>query len=126
MRLVDGSDDSRPANNFAPAPPINARQMWANNRFWMETQNLVTKRWGGKRKQHWQALLAMMKTFAWGLKLVGQYERGVRNAAEIVLREIDLHFPDAAGRRSTASPSCTSPIPTWTACRASTSASSIW
>jgi len=98
MRLVDvdgTSGDSGPAVGFEPPPveAINARQMWANNRFWMETQNLVTRRWGGKRKQHWQALLAMMKTFAWGLKLVGQYERGVRNAAAIALRDSDLHFP---------------------------------
>ena len=95
MRLVDGSSEAtRRGSHFAPAPPINARQMWANNRFWMETQNLVTKRWGGKRKQHWEALLVMMKTFAWGLRRVGQYERGQRNAARIVLRDLDLHFPD--------------------------------
>ena len=78
---------------FDPPPPINARQMWASNRFWMETQNLVTKRYGGKRKQHWQALLFMMKAFERGLKIVGQYERGWQNAAHIVLREIDLVFP---------------------------------
>ncbi len=67
--------------------------MWANNRFWMETQNFVTKRYGGKRMQHWYALLFMMKTFEWGLKHVGQLERGRRNAERIVLREIDLYFP---------------------------------
>jgi predicted MPP superfamily phosphohydrolase len=77
---------------FAPPAPINARQMWANNRFWMETQNLVTKRYGGKRKQHWYALLMMIKTFEWGLKRCGQFERGKGNAARIMLREIDLHF----------------------------------
>jgi predicted MPP superfamily phosphohydrolase len=95
MRLVeDGLKEGRGAGFLAPPPEaINARQMWANNRFWMETQHLVTKRWGGKRKQHWQAMLAMMKTFAWGLKVVGQYQRGVRNAAAIALRDIDLVFP---------------------------------
>jgi predicted MPP superfamily phosphohydrolase len=67
--------------------------MWANNRFWMETQNLVTKRYGGKRKQHWYALLMAMKTFEWGLKRLGQYQRGWNNAANIVLREIELRFP---------------------------------
>ncbi len=77
---------------FASAAPINTRQMWANNRFWMETQNLVTKRYGGKRKQHWYALLMMIKTFEWGLKRVGQFERGRRNAERIVVRELDLHF----------------------------------
>jgi predicted MPP superfamily phosphohydrolase len=76
----------------AASEPINSRQMWANNRFWMETQNLVTKRYGGKRKQHWYALLAMMKTFEWVLKRCGQFERGRRNAETIVLRELTLDF----------------------------------
>jgi predicted MPP superfamily phosphohydrolase len=76
----------------SPTGPIDARQLWANNRFWMETQNLVTKRYGGKRRQQWYALLAMMKTFEWVLKRCGQYERGVRNAEAIVLREHTLWF----------------------------------
>ncbi len=81
------------AATFPPPASINARQMWANNRFWMETQNLVTKRYGGKRKQQWYALLVMMKTFEWGLKRIGQFERGWQNAANIVLRDLDLYFP---------------------------------
>jgi predicted MPP superfamily phosphohydrolase len=81
-----------PPTPFGPAPAINARQMWANNRFWMETQNLVTKRYGGKRKQHWYALLMMLRTFQWGLARLGQLERGRRNAATIVLRERELSF----------------------------------
>jgi predicted MPP superfamily phosphohydrolase len=67
--------------------------MWANNRFWMETQNIVTRRYGGRRKQHWEALVVMLKVFAWGLRRVGQFERGQRNAAAIVLRELELWFP---------------------------------
>jgi len=80
-------------SGFAPPASINARQMWANNRFWMETQNLVTKRYGGKRKQHWHALLVMLKAFEWGLARCGQLERGRRNAARTVLRELELEFP---------------------------------
>jgi predicted MPP superfamily phosphohydrolase len=76
-----------------PPEPISARQMWAANRFWMETQNLVTKRYGGKRKQHWYVLLAMMKTFEWGLKRTGQYERGHRNAYDLELRELEVTLP---------------------------------
>src|SRR4051812_37614972 len=76
----------------ARADAISPRQMWANTRFWMETQNLVTKRYGGKRKQHWYALLAIMKTFEWMLKQSGQFERGLRNAQQIVLRDIRLPF----------------------------------
>jgi len=81
-----------PRSGFLPGPAINARQMWANNRFWMETQNLVTKRYGGKRKQHWYALLLAVKAFEWGLKRCGQYERGWRNATRIVLRDVELRF----------------------------------
>ena len=77
----------------SPPAQVHPRQIWANNRFWMETQNLVTKRYGGKRKQHWYALLVMMKTFEWGLKRCGQYERGWQNAATIVFRELDLRLP---------------------------------
>jgi predicted MPP superfamily phosphohydrolase len=91
MTLADAPLVSPPAQpGFAPPPAINARQMWANNRFWMETQNLVTKRYGGRRKQHWYALLVMLKTFEWGLARCGQLERGRRNAGRIVLRELDL------------------------------------
>ena len=72
--------------------PLHPRHMWAANRFWMETQNLVTKRYGGKRKQHWYALLFLMKVFEWALRVLGLFERGLRNAQELSLREIDLKF----------------------------------
>src|SRR3954462_8514038 len=85
-----------PLPKFAPAPAINARQMWANNRFWMETQNLVTRRYGGRRRQHWGALLLMLRTFQWGLGRLGPLRRGRRNAANIVLRERELSFPELA------------------------------
>ncbi len=81
-----------PRQAFPEGAPISPRQMWAANRFWMETQNLVTKRYGGKRKQHWEVLLVMMKTFELGLKVIGQYERGVRNAERLEVRELDLYF----------------------------------
>src|SRR5688572_17132648 len=92
MALTD-LPTAAPTSAFLPAPPINARQVWANNRFWMETQNLVTKRYGGKRKQHWYALLLGMRVFEWGLKRLGQYERGWLNATSIVLRDLELRFP---------------------------------
>jgi predicted MPP superfamily phosphohydrolase len=81
-----------PLPRFPAGAAIDPRQMWAANRFWMETNNLVTKRYGGKRKQHWYALLYMMKTFELGLKVLGQYERGVRNAADVRVRDLELRF----------------------------------
>jgi predicted MPP superfamily phosphohydrolase len=82
--------------HFPAATPISARQMWANNRFWMETQHLVSKR-HGRRRQHWDALMVMLKVLEWGLARVGQLERGRRNAAAIVLRDLELRFPDLPG-----------------------------
>lgn len=73
---------------------INLRQVWAANRFWMETENMKTKRYGGKGHQHWYLLLFLMKMLEWLIFLTGQYERGKRNAENIVLREIDLTFPN--------------------------------
>jgi uncharacterized protein len=94
VRQVVAEEGGDTPTRFAPAPVVNARQMWANNRFWMETQNLVTKRYGGRGKQHWEAMLLMMKTFAWGLRRLGQFERGYRNASRLFLREVDLTFAD--------------------------------
>src|SRR3954467_3077384 len=83
-------------HHFPAATPISARQMWATNRFWMETQHLVSKR-HGRRRQHWDALMVMLKVLEWGLARVGQLERGRRNAAAIVLRDLELRFTDLPG-----------------------------
>lgn len=73
---------------------INRRQIWAANRFWMEMQNMKTKRYGNKGHHHWYVLLFMMKTFEFMLRLTGMYKWGVRNAENIQLREIPLYFPN--------------------------------
>ena len=73
---------------------ISHRTVWAANRFWMETENMKSKRYGGKSHHHWYMLLFLMKTFTQLLRLTGQYEKGYRNAKNITLREIDLTFPD--------------------------------
>lgn len=38
-----------------------ARRAWRANRFWMETQNHVSKQYGGHRKQHWHAMRWLMR-----------------------------------------------------------------
>jgi uncharacterized protein len=73
---------------------IHPRVIWAANRFWMETENLKSKRYGGDRRHHWYALLFLMKSFEALLHLTGRYREGVRNAWDVALREIDLPFPD--------------------------------
>lgn len=97
------SSDMGSSQNKANLPPfldphqseqrlINRRQMWAANRFWMEIYNMKTKRYGNKGHHHWYQLLFMMNTFKYFLKVFGLYKRGVRNAKNIVMREIPLYF----------------------------------
>jgi predicted MPP superfamily phosphohydrolase len=71
---------------------INRRQIWAANRFWMEMDNMKTKRYGNKGRHHWQTLLLLMRIFKFCLQVTGCYERGVRNAMDIRLQELDLSF----------------------------------
>ena len=73
---------------------INRRQIWAASRFWMEVENMKTKRYGNKGRHHWYQLLFMMKIFEIMLHLTGLYKKGVRNAENIILREIPLYFPN--------------------------------
>src|SRR6187551_1420315 len=77
----------------APAQWSEARQIWAANRFWMETQNLASKRYGGKRKQHWYAMAVMIKLLEQALRVTGQYQAGRAHAEDVRLRHIDLAFP---------------------------------
>jgi hypothetical protein len=74
----------------AAIPP---RFIWAANRFRMETENRKSRRYGGKGPHHWYALLFLMRTLEVLLKLTRQYERGVRNAWDIAVREIDVELP---------------------------------
>jgi len=73
---------------------INQRTIWATNRFWMETENMKTKKYGGKSHHHWYLLLLMTKLFKIFLHLIGRYKEGFCNAENIVLRELDLRFPN--------------------------------
>jgi len=73
---------------------INRRQIWAANRFWMEVDNMKTKRYGNRGRHHWQTLLALMRLFRLCLRLTGCYQRGVQNAMDIRLRELELTFPN--------------------------------
>jgi predicted MPP superfamily phosphohydrolase len=71
---------------------INQRTIWAANRFWMETENMKTKKYGGKSHHHWYSLLLMTKLFKTFLHLTGRYKKGFHNARNIELRELDLRF----------------------------------
>ena len=73
---------------------INKRTIWAANRFWMETENMKSKRYGGKSHHHWYLFLLIMKSFKTLLHMIGRYKEGINNAENIVLRELDLRFPN--------------------------------
>jgi len=81
-------------SNSAPAHWSEERRFWAANRFWMETQNLASKRYGGKRKQHWYAMALMIKVLEQALRVTGYYEAGKAHADDVRLRHIELAFPD--------------------------------
>jgi predicted MPP superfamily phosphohydrolase len=87
---------STPTSLFLPPEQavVPQRYVWAAARFWMETEGLKSRRYGGKSRHHWYALLYAMKSFQWFLKLVGGYARGERNAAELACSEIELAFAD--------------------------------
>ena len=43
---------------------VSPRQIWAANRFWMETENLKSRRHGGQSRHRWYTLL-----FEWDVSL---------------------------------------------------------
>jgi predicted MPP superfamily phosphohydrolase len=49
---------------------------------------------GGREKRHWDLFEALIGLFGWGLRLVGLYRRGVRNALDIRLTRLELAFED--------------------------------
>lgn len=73
---------------------IDARQLWANNRFHMESENLKSKRYGGKTHHHWYFFVFLLKILKFFLKISGIYKRGVKNGNEIVLTKRELFFDD--------------------------------
>ena len=60
----------------------------------MEVDNYKQLRKGGRRRHHWDVLETLLQVFAFGLKVVGCYDRGVNNAQSIELKRITLRFPN--------------------------------
>ena len=86
------SDFQNPEPLFPEQRLINRRQLWADNRFRMEMENLKTRRYGNRGSHHWYELLVMFKTLRFILRLINLYQKGVRNAENIILREMPLYF----------------------------------
>jgi len=70
------------------------RQRWAARRFGMEVENLKRGRHGGRTGRAVDAERLLLIILRGLLKVCGLYRRGVRNARDIQLRELDLHFAD--------------------------------
>ena len=51
---------------------VSPRVIWAANRFWMETENLKSGRYGGESHHHWYALLFLMKSLRGPAQALGQ------------------------------------------------------
>lgn len=69
----------------------NARQEWRKTRLEMERSE-VKETPLGRRHRHWRAFKTLLELFGFGLRLLGLYERGVRNASDIRLSRLDLWF----------------------------------
>ncbi len=77
--------------------------IWAATRARMEARNekhTPDKQW---HSRHWGLFKVCLVAFKWALRLTGLYQRGVRNALDIDLNEVELHFdnlpPDFDGYR---------------------------
>lgn len=70
-----------------------ARAEWRQVRLEME-RNEVKETPLGSRKRHWKAFKTLIELFGFCLRVLGLYERGMRNAMEIRLNRLDLWFED--------------------------------
>ncbi|MCF8303019.1 MAG: metallophosphoesterase [Bacteroidales bacterium] len=68
------------------------RLIWAVNRSVLELENVKYRRNGKKSKSHWNTFEELAHIFAWLLKIIGWYDKGVENAKNIALKEITLEF----------------------------------
>jgi uncharacterized protein len=72
---------------------ISPRLLWAVNRFWMETENIKTRRFGHRSHHHWWLLRGAVRAADAIMRLSGLHRRGVSNARDIRLTERTLVLP---------------------------------
>jgi len=68
------------------------RRIWAATRSVLERDNYKHKRYGKRSRSHWTLFERMILGFGFFLKVVRMYQRGCRNATDIVVKNIDLGF----------------------------------
>jgi predicted MPP superfamily phosphohydrolase len=67
------------------------RSKWRQIRLEME-RGEVRETPYGRRNRHWKAFKALIELFGFSLRMLGLYERGIRNATDIRLNRLDLWF----------------------------------
>ncbi|MBU0988152.1 MAG: hypothetical protein KKH68_12965, partial [Proteobacteria bacterium] len=70
------------------------RNIWMMTRSFLETNSYKHKRYGGKSKSKWTLFERMIWIFGLILKTAGLYQRGYRNAKNIVIEEVETCFFD--------------------------------
>lgn len=71
-----------------------ARARWRTRRIQMEAEDVVFRPDGATRRRHWLQFMKLTAVFGVLLRICGLYRRGVRNALDIRLSELELRFPD--------------------------------
>lgn len=71
-----------------------ARAGWRRVRQALEARGGRSSVGGGRRIRLWGLFDRLVRVFGLGLRLTGLYRRGVRNALDIRLTELEFHFPD--------------------------------
>ena len=72
---------------------MQGRKKWRQQRMQMEIHKEKSTPKGPKRRA-WPLFETLISLFGWGLRLVGLYDRGVRNALDIRVTRFELSFED--------------------------------
>ncbi len=78
-------------------PPVregSSREAWRRQRLEMERGQVKHTPEGRHQVRHWNAFKAMVGLFGIGLRILGLYERGLRNARDIGLTRLELWFEE--------------------------------
>ena len=87
IHQLDALSSTAEAQGVGPA-----REDWRRQRRRMEAAEEKHTPWGVKEPRHWVAFRRLVTLFGLGLRLLGLYERGVRNAHDIKLKRLELEF----------------------------------
>ena len=71
-----------------------ARAQWRRTRQDLEARSVRSSVGGGRRIRLWSLFDTLVQILGIGLRLTGLYPRGVRNALDIALTQLELRFPD--------------------------------